>query len=182
MGRNHVLLLPGRRRASDNGAGLADVEAAKEIFSGWIEEFGRTDDTDSIRITIVKGISRQYPAAYRVLISGNPEGKLAKGKTLQGHLGRFQTMDTPDGRNLKNFLEHYQKHGKYLLGFAKMYDDGSPLDPWATIEKRNLIVREAWSIGVEDIDSIGIQPEDNPIIPADMAGAPVEELMKQVRS
>jgi hypothetical protein len=110
------------------------------------------------RVTVVKGISRKHPAAYRVLISGNPEGELAKGKTLQGHLGRFQTMDTPDGRNLRIFLEHYEKHGKYILGFAKMYDLGSRLDGQATLEKRNLIVREAWSIGVEDIDSMGVQP------------------------
>jgi hypothetical protein len=86
-------------------------------------------------------------------------------------------MDTPDGLNLKRFLENYEKAGKYHLAFAKMFDTGRPLDAALTLEKRDLIIREAWSIGVNDIDSIGIQEEDEPIIPANVHDAPVTELL-----
>ena len=157
--------------------GFDDVEAAKEIFSGWIEQFGRTDNKNAIRVTIVKGISRKHPASYRIVVCGNPEGEAAKGKIYQGNIGRFQTMDTPDGLNLKRFLENYEKAKKYQLAFAKMFDIGGPLDDaLLMLEKRDLVIREAWSIGVNDIDSIGIQEEDEPIIPDNVKDAPVTEL------
>jgi hypothetical protein len=173
---------PGGEGPPTMALGFDDVEAGSEIFQGWIENFGRTDEANTIRVTIVKGISRRHPAAYRILISGNPEGDLAKGKILHGNLGRLQTMDTPDGRNLNNFLDHYAKHKKYSLGFAKMSVPGSRLDDQLTMEKRSLIVREAWSIGENDIDSMGVQPEDDPIIPDNATNAPVVELLKRIRA
>ena len=173
---------PGGEGPPTMALGFDDVEAAREIFSVWIDQFGKTDDANMIRITIVRGISRHHPSAYRILIAGNPEGDLAKGKAIQGHFGRFQTMDTPDGRNLNHFLDHYGKHNRYVLGFAKMFDLTNRVDEQVALEKRHLIIREAYSIGAEDIDSIGVLLEDDPIIPEGIANAPVLALLERKKS
>ena len=43
--------------------------------------------------------------------------------------------------------------------------------------KRKIEFREAWTIGVGDIDSPGVLPDDDPIIPARVSDAPVCKLL-----
>jgi len=46
----------------------------------------------------------------------------------------------------------------------------------------NVVFREAWEVGVNDMDSSTILPDDDPIIPdAHLEDAPVLELLKKKR-
>ena len=42
------------------------------IFTGWKEEVGQEDIQERLRVSIITGISQENPAAYRVVISANP--------------------------------------------------------------------------------------------------------------
>ena len=43
-------------------------------------------------------------------------------------------------------------------------------------------LREAWEISDGDFDAVGIQPEDDPIVPKDQPDAPVNKLMSRIRA
>ena len=45
-----------------------------------------------------------------------------------------------------------------------------------------LYLRDAWAVGKNDLDSVGILPDDDPIIPADKPNAPVLELLEGKRN
>jgi hypothetical protein len=50
------------------------------------------------------------------------------------------------------------------------------------IEKRVLHVRQAWEVGVDDLEVTALLPDDDPIVPADKPDAPVILAMKRVHS
>ena len=51
-----------------------------------------------------------------------------------------------------------------------------------SIAKKELRVRNAWEIGLDDIDSTGIMTDDDPIIPSSRRDdAPVLELLRRRR-
>ena len=45
-------------------------------------------------------------------------------------------------------------------------------------EAAKLHLRDAWQVGRNDLDSVGILPSDDPIIPNDQPEAPVLELLR----
>jgi hypothetical protein len=155
---------------------------AEEIFAGWQERFGKEDPDNAIRVVVVQGISKSNPAAYRVGIYANPESKVFTGKQFFMNAMRSNTMDNSNGEHLRILLEQYRKLKAYILAFAKMNDMTSPFDPEKVILKRDLVFREAWSIGPNEIDTIMIQAEDDPFIPEGKEDAPVVATLAQRRA
>ena len=41
------------------------------------------------------------------------------------------------------------------------------------IEKKHLIVRPAWEVGLNEFETVAIQPGDKPMIPEGKSGAPI---------
>jgi hypothetical protein len=50
------------------------------------------------------------------------------------------------------------------------------------IQKSGLFVRNAWEIGMGDIDVIGLSPDDDPIVPAGVENPPCNEVLAFLRS
>jgi hypothetical protein len=158
--------------------------AATKIFENWHREYGEIDQNDAIRITIIRGISKANPCWYRVVIGGDfGESGGADGKKLVVVMSRHQTMTPDSDKNLTTFLSAYRAAGRYVVGPCIWSADGQPVPIGErVIGKTKLHVRDAWQIGVKDIDGIGILPTDDPIIPSEQPGAPVLELLRQKRS
>lgn len=158
--------------------------AAGQIFSHWRKEFGIQDTDERLRITVIRGISRTNPLAYRVLIGSNPATAFTR-KDLKYAVMvfRMNTMEPANDRNLNGFLTAYKSFGAYFMAHAVLTDDVSAPEPvWSNyIVKRELNVRQAWEIGRHDVDSAGIRGDDDPIIPPD-SDAPVIELLRWKRS
>ena len=51
--------------------GFRNKDAAEKIFQGWRKQLGSNDKENRLRVTILKGIERANPAAYRVFVSTN---------------------------------------------------------------------------------------------------------------
>jgi hypothetical protein len=64
---------------------FTDREAAGKIFSHWRERFGGEDRAEEIYLAIIRGISLQNPAHYRVFITLKPPilGRVARAYGLR---------------------------------------------------------------------------------------------------
>ena len=164
---------------------FGDAEAAKQIFAGWRKDLGERDAKEQLTLSIIRGISRANPHAYRVVIGsnlgvGSPWPKIRYWVML----ARVNTMEPASPVNLERFLSNYQAAGEYYLAHAVLRQGSSAVRPIREncLIKRELNVREAWQIGRHDPDIAGILEDDDPIIPEGRDDAPVLELLRWKRS
>jgi hypothetical protein len=162
--------------------GFRNKEAAEKIFRAWHNQLGPKDNENRIRVTILKGIERENPAAYRVFLSTNIDpGEDSNSVVVM--VGRHQTMTPTTTRNLDAFLEMVDQSGQYLLAPAHFVSEAELPDMGLGlgILKNELVVRNAWEIPINDLDSSAFTAEDDPLIPPDAKDAPVTALLALIR-
>lgn len=159
-------------------------QPAKKIFEGWRKDIGTIDKENRLRLAIIKGISRANPHAYRLVIGPNLEAaSVPQGMKHFIGVNRVHTMEPTAGKNLQRFLESFRRTGWYVLTHAVLASG----DTVPTVIRDNyllkgdLTVREAWEVGVNDMDLLGVLPGDDPIIPSGVEAAPVLELLRWKR-
>ena len=160
-----------------------DEESGKAIFREWRERFGKTDEKDEIRISLVKGIDQDHPYHYRGCV-GQDLDAFEKDPAKQiVFISRMNTMTVDNHRNLEMFLKERSEWGFYFLVPAIITSNGPPefLTDLA-IAKSKLNIRDAWEIGLHDIDAMGVRPDEKVIIPEGEENAPVVELQKWQKS
>ncbi len=158
-----------------------DAKAAQQIFRNWREEYGSIDEGNAIRLTVIKGISRENPLAYRLLITSNPQKAFVEeGIRYAFFASRSKTMEPTSKENLGRFLESYNHFNGYFFAPAIIKKDLQDIEIFddVRIAKSELSVREAWEIGRNDFDLAGIYPDDNPIIPDGTDNPPVVDLLE----
>jgi hypothetical protein len=155
---------------------------AAQIFSHWRSEFGAVDSSDRLRVSVIRGIRRDQPHAYRVVFGGNPKTPWNDETHMIVAMARIHTMEPPSDTNLSAFLRSFQEMGRYVLAHGIQRDSDFDLVPKNSIGKLNLHLREAWQIGRDDLESAAIHPDDDPIIPPDQPGAPVLTLLEAKRN
>lgn len=156
-----------------------NIEAGKNIFKAWRERFGKVDEKDELRITIVRGIEKKNPYYYRIGVGANIE-KDASSTGLVSTMVRMNTMTPTNSVNLDNFLDDYTKYGCYWLVPAVFGPDGKlTMEFDLAILKEKVILRDAWEVSLNTLDSTLIRGDDDPIIPEDQQEtAPVLDLLK----
>jgi hypothetical protein len=158
--------------------------AVGEIFRLWHEELGSRDEKERLRITILRGVKRSEPYTYRVIFGLNPDVELrGHRKGLAVMVARVHTMEPTSHANLHRFLENLHAVGHYGLAHC-ILESRAPQPELKTqhvVIKRELFVRDAWQIGPNDVDLVGLQEDDDPIIPEDQANAPVLEVLGRKR-
>ena len=162
-----------------------DPEAGRQIFRGWRLELGAQDEIDRLRVSFIRGIDQNNPFKYRVVIGANLATAFAGPEIRYATvMFRRNTMEPSSDENLERFLDAVRTFGHYVLAHA--LGDNDPRSPRPifddAIGKRDLHVREAWEVGRHDPDSVGILPDDDPIVPATQEDPPVRELMEWQRS
>jgi hypothetical protein len=162
--------------------GFRNKEAAEKIFRAWHNQLGPKDNGNRIRVTILKGIQRDNPSAYRVFLSTNIDPNDYSNSVVV-MVGRHQTMTPTTTRNLDVFLSMFHKSGQYLLAPAHFISETEFPDMSLDlgILKHQLIVRNAWEISINDIDSPAFTADDDPLIPPDIKDAPVTALLAAIR-
>lgn len=162
------------------GLGFENWDAAKKIFQAWQLSLGTIDQNNQLRITIIKGIKRNNPSAYKIIISSNFDAKTeSKGLTLM--VARMNLMTPTTSINLDSFIENIKKTLKFMIipvHYSGRLLERKDIDLSLAIMKNELVIRSAWEISKEDIDAIGISKDDDPIIPDGIKNAPVIELIK----
>jgi hypothetical protein len=160
-----------------------DGEAGVAILRAWINEFGATDAEERLRITIVRGIDRERPCAYHVLVGTNLLAAEQHPSMRTVTTTRARRMEPDTDQNLRGFLARYERLGEYNLIAAGASPEG--LMPFfdARLKKRQLNVREAWQIGRNDTDAPAIHSEDAVVVPSGITNPPVvalQEWLKQL--
>ena len=162
-----------------------DRETARQIFRAWRRELGAHDNDDKLRVSIIRGIDKENPFTYRVIIGANvPAASPGPDTRYILSLSRVHTMVPTSDENLVRFLGSFQRLGRYVLAYALIDDDTRSLRRILddAIGKRDLNIREAWEVGRHDVDSAGILVDDDPIVPATQQDPPVRELIEWMRS
>ena len=166
-----------------------DITAGIQIFEGWADLFKQRKL--NIRISIIMHVSKQHPAWYRVQV-GQDIFSMSDIEKLKGrHImqaTRFHTMQAETSENIDRFRDAFEKRHKCgisAVAFSTdlektLFDKGKRYDRIIPIS--NVVFREAWEVGINDMDSSTILPDDDPIIPdAHIEDAPVLELLKKKR-
>ncbi len=159
-----------------------DEEVAREIFAQWRSELGVRDEQEKIRVTIVRGIMKKNPIAYRVVIGINPDIVFSTPKVQFAALAsRINTMEPSTSENLDRFLNSYNVLHEYFFAPAVVVGDLSNapkmLDEY--LIKRDIFVRNAWEIGKNDIDRIAVYNDDDILIPEGEKNLPVNKLLQE---
>ncbi|MEQ1822073.1 MAG: hypothetical protein ABL949_06170 [Fimbriimonadaceae bacterium] len=164
--------------------GFDNAEAGRAIMEGWRQTYG-DQLQENIRISMIRGISRQNPFHYRVLISGQLPTSSAQDTRFIQSVVRVHTMLADSPQNLQGFLDMFEFHGSYVLSVAGRNVDTS--EGWSAvlangILMREVVVRQAWEIGRHDPDMAGVLPDDDVIIPDNVENPPVIELLAWKRA
>ena len=90
-------------------------------------------------------------------------------------------MIPSDSKNIDYLKNEFEAVKSYGLYYARFNDGKISSEPnWDyTITKTELNIRQAWEIGENDVDSVGIYADDNPIIPSNIKDIPVVNLIKK---
>ena len=157
-------------------------EKARAIFKDWRDTFGKEDTNETIRISMIRGVSEKDLSWYRAVVTTNLD--LTKKPPSNQRLitvSRVHTLTPATTTNLDMFSASFKRFGIYLLAPA-IIDDVQP-EPRvlfnAGIVKTSFNDREAWEIGPNDLDIAGINDETKPIVPKDKKDAPLLELFKK---
>ena len=156
-----------------------NAENGKKIFSAWRERFSNIDKEDDLRITIVRGIDKKNPFYYRIGVGANIKKELSSAR-LVGTIVRSNMMTPTNSDNLDRFLADYKKYGCFWIVPAAFNKSGKPdMYQPLSILKEKVVIRDAWEIGINDLDSSLIRQGDNPIIPkSEIEKSPVIELIQ----
>lgn len=157
-----------------------NIDFGRKIFEEWIGKYGKIDKNETISITIIKGINKNNPFWYKVLVSKNIEkSSLADGQFITMS-SRFHKMEPKNSTNLDNLISGYKVFNKFIL-IPSHIDKDFKMIPILElgILKTELKIKNAWEIGIHDFERVVITEEDNPIIPDNVSNAPIIEVLKE---
>jgi tetratricopeptide (TPR) repeat protein len=168
------------------GLVFRERDSGSEIFRQWIEELGKVDVEEKLRVLVVRGIDKEQPHAYRIVLGPDPAAYDLE-KRYFTYMYRVHRMDAVTPKNLSDFLNHHKKIGSFFLvpAFVPSDWDGTTapdMDLDLRILVRNVYARYAWEIGLNDPDAKGIQEEDDPIIPEEVTEPPILKLLQKRQS
>jgi len=154
-----------------------NFEEGKKIFDGWRKNIGEDDEKERIRISVIKGISIENPHWYRVHITSNINGVEKDGDEFI-LASKSHELNALNSRNLDNLTQLYEKFNSYTLYPASMNSSGQFVpDLTRGIKKKELIIKNAWEISLNNIDSVILKEGDDIIIPENIENAPVLEVL-----
>lgn len=174
---------PGKAPYPILAIGFEDRAAAAQIFKGLINQLGEVDKDNKLRVTIVRGIRKDNPAAYRIVIGSEFDRPEAGGKIAM-MVTRTNVMEPATTESLGQFLTSIESSPEYLLAPAHYNSQSgrSSIGFRLAIQKSGLVVRNAWEIAVGDVDVMGLSPDDDPVIPAGVENPPCKEVLAFLKS
>ena len=127
----------------------------------------------------MRGIDKKNPFYYRMGVGANIKKELSPARLVATTVrSNMMTPTNPD--NLNRFLADYKKYDCFWIVPAAFDKNGKPdMYQSLSILKEKIVIRDAWEIGINDLDSSLIRQGDNPIIPkSEIEKAPVIELIQ----
>ncbi|MCT4614459.1 MAG: hypothetical protein N4A49_06255 [Marinifilaceae bacterium] len=156
-------------------------EEGKKIFKDWIKKFGVKDTDEKIKITIIKGVDKHNPYWYRVHIGANVKKEELKSGDIILSASRFHEMNATTPNNLNKLISVFNDYKSFRFCPAEVELNANKINPFEeySIIKHEITFRNAWEIGLHDLENVAIKKGDNPIIPKDVKNAPVLEVLRR---
>jgi hypothetical protein len=156
----------------------------QSIFESWRERWKPEEADDALRVAIITGVSKLYPAHYAVVIGPNLNRVKDSGVKIFVTVSRINRMHPKSSFNLDRFLAAYQRFGGYFLIPVQNALEEAPPKPnyQLYLPKRQLEVRPAWQIGENDPDIMALKGDDDPILPPGVTDPPVKRALLRIRS
>jgi hypothetical protein len=155
-----------------------DFSMGKRIFEGWIKEYGASIET-KLKLSIIKGVSKKNPYWYRVLITPifeeNNDGVFFLSS-------RFHDMEPTTPTNMLQVIDAYENLGYLPILPAGVVNDKFEADVESRIKIKNLSIKDAWEISLEDIECVAILEDDDIFIPSNIIDAPILDVIKKKKS
>lgn len=147
--------------------GCLDGDTAAKIHRGLRRRLGPEDTENQLRICFITGIDSVNTGHYRVTVGANYAARTGRASD-QIVLGatRIHTMEPSSTANLDRFWRVFSERGWCRLVVSGISRDNAnaPTDIEPVIV-RNVVKRQAWEIGPDDIDQAAILGNDSPIVP-----------------
>lgn len=161
--------------------GFKNGDIGQKIFNKWIERVGINDKEELIRISIVRGINKDNPNYYRVLVTANIDKNLNNKEELTLVTARIHKMEPNDSKSLEYLINEFNARKEYKLYPAGKIFGKNGFEPYFSkgILKRELNVLNAWEIGENNIERVVVKENDKPVIPKNIIDAPVLKLLKK---
>ncbi|MFI5136508.1 MAG: hypothetical protein ACHQIM_01690 [Sphingobacteriales bacterium] len=156
---------------------FADEKNGKQIFQLWKDEFGDKAG-ENVRISIVKGVDKKYPFWYTVTVGSNKQPKVVNKHFII--MTRLHTMNVDSHSNLNQFLNSFGRAKRFWLAPGYSPENSFSVDPFLDLGFMcsEITVRDAWEIGLNDLDTVAIVPGSEPVIPEHIKDAPVLQTLK----
>jgi hypothetical protein len=159
----------------------------KDIFTEWINDIGDKDIKDRIKIGIIKGIRKDKPFWYRVIVGSDRVPKTGnKELILFQSVNRLHTMEAESHKNIDMFLTELERYPVFQLmpAVIKPGSDMPDIVNGVSIIKRrsSIVVCEAYEIDKNDFFLINaMMPDDDPILPDKDKEYPVMKILEEKR-
>ncbi len=161
-------------------------EIGKNIFSEWIKEIGKDDKNNIVGLRIIKGINKNHPFWYRVVIGSQkmPRIKTTDKKAMFILQSRLHTMEAQSDMNVANFEEALSISKDYYICPAIIKTSGQ--NPEIDLSKKilkhidSIKICNAWEVAENDIlYESGVMPSDNPVIPKGKENAVILKMIER---
>lgn len=149
------------------GLAFEDEASARKIFETWHERYGKSDDYEELRISIVEGDVKGEEPGYTVHVGSDPDSAVKRFKDAGYEfdvdddvlmmVSRINRMNPPSESNhLEVFKGFYRTFKTYFLAPGVICKDRKQSKPIVElgIYKGKVHFRHVTDIGSNDIDSI----------------------------
>ncbi|QTT87534.1 hypothetical protein [Pseudomonas chlororaphis] len=157
--------------------GFEHAAVGTKIFENIAKTIGEKDPNNTLRIALIRGISRQNPAHYRVAVTSNIDRSDDGISQVQTALSRIHTMTPSSTVNIDSFLKDYYLHKKCHV--ATVNAEGKLVNHLLT---SGVVVMHAWEIDENDQEISAIKPDDDILIPVGMENPPISRALAKIRS
>ncbi len=149
---------------------------AEQIFINLRNRFGSVDVNNEIQIGIIKGINREHPCHYRVIITSNLKHAESQDQfKLVQWMSRLHTMEATTLTHLQTFEEAI-KRNSYFYFLLSTIEGGQAEPVWTSAIKKSIesvTICNAWEVEEDSYLLSGVLPTDTPIIPPGVVDAPI---------
>lgn len=155
-----------------------DKKKGLSIFEHLLKQLTHVDVGKRFRVSVIRGIDRENPAHYRVVLSENI--KKESNAKLFTMIARIQTMEPNNDLSWMQFEESYNKFKSFRLAPAYMIKGNQypEVEFDSAISIKEINIKQAWEVGINDIEQIAIYPEDNILVPEGIVNPPFQKILE----
>lgn len=159
--------------------------SCKNIFEEWRNDIGSYDSENKIGIRIIKGIDKNLPYSYRVIIGQQGfSKKCTDSEKIIAMPIRFHNMQPSNNYNLKMFEQELRTAKRFCIcpTYMKDFTSEPKVFDELLIEKNvdSIVICDACDVQANDLlIEAAILPTDNPIIPKGKEDSPILDIIKR---